>query len=165
MYRIIAVCTGNICRSPMAERMLARALQEAGLGGQVSVDSAGTTGWELGRPIDQRAGERLAQSGLTALDHRARQFHISWYDERDLILALDVDHYDHLRNGAPNDAARDKIRLWRSFDPAVSHLGPSEQGIYDPWFGEAADFDASWQMIDAALKGIIEFVRRELDAR
>ncbi|HXF02696.1 MAG TPA: low molecular weight protein-tyrosine-phosphatase [Arthrobacter sp.] len=165
MYRIIAVCTGNICRSPMAERMLARALQEAGLGSQVSVDSAGTTGWELGRPIDQRAGQRLEQSGLNALDHRARQFEASWYDERDLILALDVDHYDQLRNGAPDEAARDKVMLWRSFDPAVSHLGPSEQGIYDPWFGEASDFEASWQMIDAALKGIIEFVRRELDAR
>lgn len=165
MYRIIAVCTGNICRSPMAEHMLAQALDEAGLGDQTTVDSAGTTGWEIGRPIDQRAGERLAQAGITVENHRARQFEAAWYAERDLILALDVDHYEELREGAPDDAARDKVRLWRSFDPAVSHLAPTDQGIYDPWFGEASDFDASWQMIDSALKGIVEFVRKELDAR
>ena len=159
MYRIIAVCTGNICRSPMAERMLARALQEAGLGGRVSVDSAGTTGWELGRPIDQRAGQRLEQSGLSALDHRARKFEASWYDERDLILALDVDHYGWLRASAPDRETGEKIRMLRSFDPALESKDPLDQGIEDPWYGDHSDFESVWDQVQAAVPGIVQFVR------
>ena len=92
-YRIIAVCTGNICRSPMAEIMLAAAFRAEGLDPEVSVDSAGTTGYEVGRPIDPRAARRLAITKLSSEHHVAREWQPGWFRERDLILALDVDHY------------------------------------------------------------------------
>jgi len=158
-YRIITVCTGNICRSPMAERMLQRAADRAGL--DVVVDSAGTSGWELGNPIDPRAVARLDAVGISSAGHSARQFQSAWFADRDLILALDVDHFDSLRAAAPDDDARSKVRMLRSFDPAVAGGTAAEQGIDDPWFGGARDFEESWRLIDAAIAGILEHVRRQ----
>ena len=100
-YRVITVCTGNICRSPMAELMLAAALEREGLDGLVEVDSAGTTGYEAGRPIDPRAARRLAAAQLPSENHVARQWDPRWFSERDLILALDIDHYAWLTEAAP----------------------------------------------------------------
>ncbi|MBP2412496.1 protein-tyrosine phosphatase [Arthrobacter stackebrandtii] len=152
-FRIITVCTGNICRSPMAEFMLAAAAAEAGL--DVAVDSAGTTGWEVGEPIDPRAKAELARHGVPATGHTARKFNPSWFAERELILALDTDHYDALRALAPTPEAAAKVRMLRSFDPAVAAEKPDAQGIYDPWYGDAKDFEASWDLIAAAVPGIL----------
>ena len=160
-YRIITVCTGNICRSPMAEFMLADALRAAGLAEHVLVDSAGTTSYEVGRPIDPRAARVLDAHGLGSHTHIARQFEPAWYSERELILALDVDHYGHLREQAPLGAA-EKVRMLREFDPAVAHLDHLDQGIEDPWFGDQGDFETTWRLIAASVPGIIAHVRREL---
>lgn len=161
MYRILTVCTGNICRSPMAEIMLRRAFDEAGLADDVAVDSAGTTGWEAGRPIDRRAAAKLASLGLLSDSHRARQFEESWYRGRDLILALDLDHHEELRSAAPH-GTRDRIRLLREFDRSMAGRPVAELGIYDPWFGNDADFDATWDLIEGALPGVVQFVRETL---
>jgi len=165
MYRIITVCTGNICRSPMAEIVLVRAISEAGLMNDVAVDSAGISDWEAGRSIDPRAARRLSRAGLASQAHRARQFEQSWFQDRDLILALDADHYDALLRIAPDAAARQKVKMFRSFDPALARRSPADQGIYDPWFGDDADFDACWDMIQSAVPGIVDYVRKALDGR
>ncbi len=162
MYRIVTVCTGNICRSPMAEIMLNRAFEEAGLADEVLVDSAGTTGWETGNPIDERAAAKLTALGLASDTHRARRFEPAWYAERDLILALDVDHYEDLRVEAPDGESRAKVRMLREFDPATTGTPVSELGIYDPWYGDSADFEATWQMISDAVPGIVKYVQEQL---
>ncbi|MGF9660621.1 low molecular weight protein-tyrosine-phosphatase [Arthrobacter crystallopoietes] len=165
MYRIITVCTGNICRSPMAQYVLTKALAEAGLAARATVDSAGTSDWEAGRPIDERAAARLKLAGLPSTGHRARQFLPAWYRDRDLILALDIDHYEQLRADAPDEDSLAKVRMFRSFDPALADKEPAAQGIYDPWFGDEADFEASWDMISGAVPGIVQHVRAALAAR
>ena len=162
MYRIVTVCTGNICRSPMAEIMLNRAFEEAGLDDDVLVDSAGTTGWEPGNPIDERAAAKLTALGLDSTAHRAREFDPAWYAERDLILALDVDHYEDLKLEAPDAESRGRVRMLREFDPSAAGTPVSELGIYDPWYGDSADFEATWQMIHNAVPGIVQFVQEEL---
>lgn len=164
-YRIIAVCTGNICRSPMAELMLAAALEASGLNGEVTVDSAGTTGYEAGRPIDPRAARRLAATKLTSDRHIAREWQAGWFGERDLILALDIDHYAWLRENAPDQESMDKVRMLRSFDPKVASKDLLDQGIEDPWYGGQADFDVVWHQIQTALPGIIEHVRSVIRSR
>ncbi|QHK20771.1 low molecular weight phosphotyrosine protein phosphatase [Pseudarthrobacter psychrotolerans] len=161
-YRIIAVCTGNICRSPMAEMMLAAAFRAEGLGFDVTVDSAGTTGYEAGRPIDPRAGRRLAATRLSSEHHVARAWQAEWFRERDLILALDVDHYAWLRDAAPDADSMNKVRILRSFDRAVAGSDPLDQGIEDPWYGGHADFDAAWEQIRSAVPGIVDHVRTVL---
>ncbi|MPY10189.1 low molecular weight protein-tyrosine-phosphatase [Arthrobacter bussei] len=164
MYRIVTVCTGNICRSPMAELMLAHAFAEAGMANDVVVDSAGTTDWESGRPIDERAAAKLTELGIESHLHRARRFETAWYRERDLILALDLDHYRELRSEAPDDASRDRIHLLREFDPSTTDTDLEDLGIYDPWYGDSSDFEATWGMVDGAVEGVVRFVRQELDA-
>ncbi|NUP74225.1 MAG: low molecular weight phosphotyrosine protein phosphatase [Sinomonas sp.] len=163
-YRIITVCTGNICRSPMAEFMLVDALNAAGLADQALVDSAGTTNYEVGRPIDPRAARVLDAHGVPAHLHVARKFREEWFEERDLILALDVDHYGRLRELAPAGTEH-KVRMLREFDPAVARLDHLDQGIEDPWFGDQSDFELTWELIHAALPGIVEHVRLEVSGR
>jgi protein-tyrosine phosphatase len=158
-YRVIAVCTGNICRSPMAELMLNAAFAEAGLGDLVIVDSAGTTAYEAGRPIDPRAARKLTTHNLLSDRHIAREWCSEWYTERHLILALDVDHYGWLRASAPDSQALSRIRMLRSFDPALADGDPLEQGIEDPWYGGHADFEAVWDQVQAAVPGIVRYVQ------
>jgi protein-tyrosine phosphatase len=132
----------------MAALMLASALEAEGLDGRVTVDSAGTTGYEAGRPIDPRAARRLGATQIVSDRHVAREWQDEWFRERDLILALDVDHFAWLREAAPDQESMDKVRMLRSFDPKVS--------------GGQADFDAVWQQIHGALPGIIRHVRSAL---
>ncbi|MHA7223375.1 low molecular weight protein-tyrosine-phosphatase [Arthrobacter sp. RHLT1-20] len=163
-YRIIAVCTGNICRSPMAELMLAEAFTAGRLTGAV-VDSAGTTAYEVGRPIDPRAARNLSAHNISSERHVAREWRTEWFRTRELILALDVDHYGWLRQAAPDSESIGKIRMLRSFDPAVAGGDPLDQGIEDPWYGGHTDFDITWSLIRAAVPGIVEHVRAELARR
>ena len=156
-FRITTVCTGNICRSPMAEFMVAQAAQQAGV--DVVADSAGISAWEVGNPIDPRARGVLARHGIAASHHTARQFDPAWFAERELILALDTDHFHALQALAPTREAAGKVRMLRSFDPEVSGAGMQQQGIYDPWYGDDKDFDASWQLIAAAIPGILAHAR------
>jgi protein-tyrosine phosphatase len=164
-YRIIAVCTGNICRSPMVELMLREALAQAGLDGRAIVDSAGTTSYEVGRPIDPRAARVLTSHHIPSGSHVARQWRHDWFAERELILALDVDHYGWLREAAPDAAARAKIRMLRSFDPAAAAAHTLDQGIEDPWYGGHSDFESTWELIRDAVPGIVEHVAAVLTER
>ena len=146
----------------MAELMLAEAFAAAGLAGAVVVDSAGTTAYEAGRPIDPRAARKLAAHQLPSNRHIAREWKPEWFRDRDLILALDVDHYGWLRATAPDGEALARIRMLRSFDPAVAGRDLLDQGIEDPWYGGHADFEVTWDLIKAAVPGIVEHVRREV---
>ncbi|MDQ0867193.1 protein-tyrosine phosphatase [Arthrobacter globiformis] len=163
-YRIIAVCTGNICRSPMAELMLAEAFAAAGLAGAVVVDSAGTTAYEAGRPIDPRAARKLTAHNLRSDRHIAREWRKEWFAERHLILALDVDHYGWLQASAPDGESLERIRMLRSFDPLLATKDPLDQGIEDPWYGDHSDFASVWDQIQASVPGIVEYVRSAIAA-
>ncbi|WP_104086215.1 low molecular weight protein-tyrosine-phosphatase [Arthrobacter sp. GMC3] len=162
-YRIIAVCTGNIARSPMAEFMLASAAEAAGL--DVVIDSAGTTAWEVGNPMDPRTLDVLNSHGIHTTAHVARKFQTAWFAERDLILALDTDHFDALKAMAPSPEAAAKVHMLRSFDPAMAGQNPQTQGIYDPWYGDEHDFQASWDMISAAVPGVLAYATAHGTAR
>ncbi|MEX5297933.1 low molecular weight protein-tyrosine-phosphatase [Kocuria sp. CPCC 205292] len=164
MYSIVAVCTGNICRSPMAELALRRAFEAAGLAERVRIDSAGVSDEELGNPVDPRAGELMRREGLDASRHEARAFDPVRFDDRDLVLALDVVHWRRLRELAPDEAAAAKVRLLREFDPGAEDLEPEELGIYDPWYGGPEDFETTYGMIAAAVPGVVRAVARELGA-
>lgn len=143
----------------MAELMLAAALEREGLDTVVSVDSAGTTGYEAGRPIDPRAARRLSATQLLSDKHVAREWQPKWFRERDLILALDIDHYAWLSQSAPDQESRNKVRMLRSFDPRQAEKDLLDQGIEDPWYGGQSDFDAVWHQIHAALPGIVGHIK------
>jgi protein-tyrosine phosphatase len=126
-YRVCFVCTGNICRSPSAEVVLRRLLAEAGLDGQVTVDSAGLGDWHVGEGADRRTVAALSRRGYDARQHCARQFRAADFAERDLVVALDAGHLRELRALAPTAADRDKVRLLRSYDPEAAQ-GSGDSG-------------------------------------
>lgn len=101
-YRVCFVCTGNICRSPMAEAVFRAHVTEAGLDGAVEVDSAGTDGWHEGEGADPRTLSVLEEHGYP-LEHTARQFRPAWFGRLDLVIALDA---GHLQGPAPSRAHR-----------------------------------------------------------
>src|SRR5215470_9720110 len=108
-YRVCFVCSGNICRSPMAEAVLRRMAAEAGLADQVTVSSAGMGGWHIGEGADPRAMAALGRRGY-ALRHAARQWLPPDFAQTDLVVALDGDHYRQLVRMAPDPRARAKVR-------------------------------------------------------
>lgn len=148
-YSVMVVCTGNICRSPMAEIVLRERFAAAGLADQVVVDSTGISDEEHGNPVDRRARAVLTAHGYPAGDgHRARQ--VGADDRRDLVLAMTNAHARALRGLDPV--------LYRSFDPdAVGDLD-----VADPWYGGAQDFEDCLAQIEAAADGIVDHVRNDL---
>jgi protein-tyrosine phosphatase len=156
-YRVTFVCTGNICRSPMAEWILRRHAADAGL--DVEVDSSGTGGWHVGDRADARTVATLRRNGYGSA-HSARQFEADWFDHYDLVVALDKGHLRALRRLAPDDAARRKIRLLRAFDPAGGDVD-----VPDPYYGGSGDFDQVRVLIEAAVPGIMETIRADLPDR
>lgn len=150
-YRICVVCLGNICRSPMGERVLAAEVAEAGLAGKVVIDSAGTGDWHLGKPMDARASAELARRGHDGTGHEARQIQPAWLDHYDLLLAIDRSNLTALRRmarGRPELAGR--IALLRAFDPDA----PDGAEVPDPYYGDPEDFAEVFDLVDAAAKGL-----------
>ncbi|WP_205705712.1 low molecular weight protein-tyrosine-phosphatase [Kineococcus indalonis] len=168
----MTVCTGNICRSPMAESVLRRRFAEAGLEGRVVVDSSGISDEEDGNPVDRRARAVLADAGYDVPEHRAHRVTREEIASRDLLLAMTARHARWLRTRAPEGGSADRVVMYRSFDPAAPDVaGPgavadeSALDIADPWYGDRSDFEEALAQIEAAADGVVEHVRRELDAR
>jgi protein-tyrosine phosphatase len=159
-YRICFVCSGNICRSPIAEVVMRRLVDDAGLSGVVEVDSAGTGDWHVGDPADRRAVTALRDGGYDGRAHRARVFEPGWLDGRDLVLALDRGHQLELRALARSDAQRDRVRLLRSFDRSA----PEGAEVADPYFGDARDFAEVLDQVERACRGLLEEVTQVLPA-
>jgi protein-tyrosine phosphatase len=157
-FRVCFVCTGNICRSPIAEAVVRAALSDAGLAGAVEVDSAGTAGWHVGEPADVRVSRLLAGRGLECA-HRARQFDADWFDRYDLVIALDTGHarkLAKLADGQPDAAG--KVRLLREFDPAAG----GDLDVPDPYYGGTEGFEEVYDLVQAAIPGLIAEIRARL---
>jgi protein-tyrosine phosphatase len=157
-YRICLVCLGNICRSPMAEAVLRAKLVAAGLGDDVSVDSAGLGGWHVGGDADRRALAALTRRGYP-LTHAARQFDAAWFAERDLILALDRSNLSALRRLAPDAAAAGRIRLLRSYDRAAGD-DRDDLDVPDPFYGGPDGFEHVLDLVERACAGLVAELRR-----
>ena len=161
--RVVFVCWGNICRSPMAEHLLREAVEDAGLADRVEVDSFGTSTDELHRPMDPRTANALRRGGSRDTGwstHRARQIGSGDIADRDLVLAADHVHERILGQRATSAEDRDKIRLLRSFDPEAVERGTL--GMDDPWYGDDADFDLTYAEVRAALPGLMAFIEEQV---
>jgi low molecular weight protein-tyrosine phosphatase len=152
-YRVTFVCTGNICRSPMAESVLRHHAEREGL--DVEVDSSGTGGWHVGDGADDRTVRALQEAGYRSA-HVARRFEPAWFDGYDLIVALDEGHLRALRSMAPDAAARDRIRLLREFDPDAG----DDLDVPDPYYGGRAGFAHVLELIEAAVPGLLDEIRK-----
>jgi len=151
-YRIVFVCLGNICRSPVAEVVMRSLVADTQLGDRVEVASAGTAEWHVGKRADSRSLDVLSRNGYDGSAHRARQFEPSWFDDYDLVLALDRSNLaDLLALAAPEH--RDKVRLLMSFDPSA---GVTD--VPDPYYGGTDGFDHALALIEGACRGVLHHV-------
>lgn len=158
-YRITTVCLGNICRSPMAEAVIRARIEVAGLEARVRVDSAGTDGWHIGEDADPRALQTLRAAGYD-LVHSGRQITTEWFLEPgrpDLLLTMDSSNYATVVSLAPDEAARERVRMMRSFDPALAGLpaGDPRLDVPDPWYGDHDGFADVLAMLEAAADGLV----------
>ena len=159
-YRVCFVCTGNICRSPMAESVFRTHVEEAGLAGLVEVDSAGTGGWHEGDGADPRTVSVLEAAGYDG-GHAAHQFRAAWFTRLDLVVALDTGHLEALRRLAPTPQDAEKVRLLRSYDPAAG----SDLDVPDPYYGGRDGFEECLGMVETASAGLLAAVQAELEGR
>lgn len=156
MLRICFVCLGNICRSPIGEGVLRHLLRGAGLEHAVEVDSAGTAGYHTGELPDARARAAGKRAGIE-VGGRARQFRRADFERFDYVLAMDRNNYEDLLKLAPDAAAKSKVHLLRSFDPAA----PEGASVPDPYYGDETDFDDVVTICLAACKPLLARLRQE----
>ena len=131
-----------------------RLLRDEGLEDEIQIDSAGTGGWHVGNPPDERATEAAFRRGIT-LEGAARQVRPSDFEDYDLLLAADRENLADLRAIAPDDEARAKVRLLREFDPG-SH---GDLDVPDPYYGGPGGFEEVLDLVEAACRGLLAEVR------
>jgi protein-tyrosine phosphatase len=161
--RLLFVCLGNICRSPTAEGVMRHLLVEEGLGEAVEIDSAGTGDWHVGHAPDHRSAGAAAGRGIE-LTGAARQVAPDDFETYDLILVMDRSNHDDLLALAPDDDARERIRLLREYDPEAVAAGELE--VPDPYYGGDDGFEDVLDLVTRACQGLLDAeVRPALEAR
>lgn len=157
-FRILFVCLGNICRSPAAEIVCRAALAEAGLDGQVQVDSCGTASYHTGSRPDARMQAALERAGFAYGGHRARTLRRADAAEFDLIIPQDRENLRDVLAVFPAEAAA-KVRPMSEWFPA----GETRCEVPDPYYGGAEGFDDVVQLLRGAAQQLVqELIRKEL---
>ena len=145
MPKILMVCLGNICRSPLAEGLLASKLPKD----KFTVDSAGTGNWHVGKQPDPRSIAIAKLNGLDISTQKGRQFSVNDYDEYDYIYVMDNSNYKDVLALAPNEQARSKVKL------ILDELFPGENvDVPDPYFGLPNGFETVYAMLNEACDNI-----------
>ena len=157
--RVCFVCLGNICRSPTAEAVMRHLVAEAGLADRIQVESAGTGDWHVGELRDPRSRSVGERRGVP-LRGRGRQFVAADFARFDWVLAMDGKNLADLDAMAPDEGARTKIHLLRSFEPA----GERADDVPDPYYGGADGFDRVFDICLLACRGLLERIRADLGA-
>ncbi|SFK65349.1 low molecular weight protein-tyrosine-phosphatase [Lysobacter sp. cf310] len=157
--RLLVVCLGNICRSPVAEGVLRARIQASTLAGQVELDSAGTGDWHVGQPPDRRAIANAAEHGIDISGLRARQLQAADYRDFDWLLCADRANLRDVQARAPRGAHAQAALL-------LDWTGVESQGeVPDPYTGGPAQFEHVFRLLDRAADGAIARLREELGLR
>jgi len=155
-YAVLMVCMGNICRSPTAEGVFRHLVGEAGLRDHIHIDSAGTHGYHVGAPPDERSTHHARLRGYELSDLRARQVKPVDFARFDLILAMDHDNLALLQEDCPAEH-RSKLRRLMEFAPPG--LGDV---VADPYYGGKQGFETVLDHVEAACEGLLLHIRSEL---
>lgn len=151
MMKLLMVCMGNICRSPMAQAVTWQLMEQAGLARTIEIDSAGTHAGRSRERLDPRAETVLSKRGYLIDKHRSRQVTEQDFERYDLILAMDQTNLNDLRQVCPGDHVH-KLRLFLAFAQGVNNLD-----VPDPYFGNVQSFERVLDLCEAGASGLVKY--------
>ena len=154
MIKVLFVCMGNICRSPTAHGVFENMIKDAGMIGNVEVDSAGTHAYHIGEPPDKRSAQCATKRGFDLSYIKARRVEVSDFDYFDYVLAMDADNLSILESMCPTQH-KDKVCLFLDFAK-----DKSESEVPDPYYGGPNGFDHVFDLVEAASKGLLEDIKK-----
>lgn len=149
-YRILFVCLGNICRSPAAEGILKKMIEDKGLQNKIEVDSAGTSGYHDGDLPDRRMRQHGERRGYD-FDSLSRKFTVNDFDKFDLIFAMDDSNYDNIMRLSPDLESQDKVHRMVEFSKKYQH-----NHIPDPYYLGAEGFELVLDLLEDACNGLMK---------
>ena len=153
MVKILFVCHGNICRSPMAAFVMQDMVRRAGLEGQFCIASAATSREEIGNPVYPPARRELAAHGIACGGHAARQMTRADYDDYDLLIGMDANNLRNMHRICGGDPDG-KLHL------LLDYAGRPGQQVADPWY--TGDFAATWRDVEAGCRGLLAALRQQM---
>ncbi|MDH5784928.1 MAG: low molecular weight phosphotyrosine protein phosphatase [Chromatiales bacterium] len=147
--KVLFVCMGNICRSPLAHGLFEHRVKEVGLDDRITIDSAGTHAYHVGNQPDPRSQQTALRHGIDLSSQRARQVVVSDFENFDYVIAMDRDNHTILSEKCPGQY-RHKLKLFMEFAPQLT-----EREVPDPYYGGESGFELVYQLIDAASNGLM----------
>jgi protein-tyrosine phosphatase len=153
MIRVLFICMGNICRSPMAEAVMQRMVEQAGLADRIAVDSVGTGSWHIGEPAHYGTRDVLRRQGIDYTGC-ARQITRADIREADYLIAMDRENVAAVREIESSPVVRQKLRRLLEFVPR-----PETLDVPDPYFD--GSFDTVYRLVEAGCRGLLDHIRAE----
>ena len=150
---VLFVCMGNICRSPTAEGVFRKVVEDAGMADAIQIDSAGTHAYHTGEPPDRRAQAAASSRGYKLSEIRARRVADEDFVEFDYVVAMDEDNLFSLKDRATEEATTELV-LFLEF--SASH----ENEVPDPYYGGASGFERVLDLVEEASRGLLEHIRK-----
>jgi protein-tyrosine phosphatase len=149
--RVMFVCLGNICRSPLAEGIFRHHVQERGLAERIEIQSSGTGSWHIGEAADHRMRQTASRRGVPIDEHVAQQFIEDHLSEFDHILVMDKQNLNDILFFDQDDRFGGKVRLFREFDPI-----PDTYQVPDPYYGGASGFDEVYDIVERTSRRLLD---------
>ncbi|NOT75947.1 MAG: low molecular weight phosphotyrosine protein phosphatase [Cyclobacteriaceae bacterium] len=153
MTRILFVCLGNICRSPLAEAIFIHQITEKNLQNHFKIASCGTANYHVGDQPDSRTIRNALKNGIK-IDHIGRQFSVKDFEDYDLIIPMDQSNLNNIMRLPGAEKYGDKIKLMRTFDS--EDIGSD---VPDPWSGGESDFQNVFEILTRSMKGFISTLK------
>lgn len=153
--RVLFVCLGNICRSPVAEGVFRHQVMTAELEAQIEIASAGTGGWHVGEPPDARMCAASRARGVDIAKQKARQLKAADLSSFDLILAMDRENLANARRLVAPGQSADHLQLFRDFDPE-----PGDRQVPDPYYGGPAGFEEVLDIVERTSEALLRHLRQ-----
>jgi protein-tyrosine phosphatase len=155
-YKIIFVCLGNICRSPTAEGVFQHLVNESGLSPYFEIDSAGTGAWHVGQPADSKSRSVAEARGVKLLS-TARKLVMSDLEYYDMVVAMDFNNRENLREMSNRSDLQEKVIMMRDFDP-----DPDDGQVPDPYSGGIEVFHEVFDIVNRSSAEILNFLKPDI---